>query len=929
MATSVSLPTFLGDGSVDQLKLDESSAPETISEGLLIHKEDADRQMTEGELERILSLPRSAWQSGADPSTRASHFMPTTMWMLGVVENMTAQRLDRWLVLRPWRLWDVRLFAVDADTGELLASYEVGHRVPMTERVLQTPEAAVPLTLAAAQRVLLVLRIQDKTFPVVTAQLREPDVHMAEAQRVHDLSVALLGFILAIVLVLLVQGDWRYAVVALWLAGTAMAELTYLVPLLPALFPALTPHAIAVFTASAALGWGAFAVITLAFLELYRNRFWLVVYGSCIAVLVVCSLVIPWVREHQIVRMVMGVTMLFILCSWPLAVWSGRRVWTRPYGRTLMLLLVLYWVFATWRMTMITGVLHLEVENDPRVVLYLFGLVVVALGIVGMDGRNRRDLALRLQRELVEREEAEKQRILAMQREENIRLAAEVARQTEALRKANAQAMASSAAKSKFLSSASHELRAPLHDLLGYAQLLSREISAEAQAHLAVIQKSGNQLLHLIDDILEFSRSEAKPIVLERAPISLPGLAAHLAATCAPVAARSGNRFCTRVELGSMDWVIADERRLTQVLRNLIDNACKYTRDGDIELAIESADGVDKVGESQVADAPLVRFSVRDTGVGIPPDRQEAIFEPFQRLDRYDRAPGLGLGLTISQQILTAMGGSIHVQSRQGRDSGSLFSFELRLPKTEAGGAVGGPSQRAILGYQGRPRTILIVDDRPSSRRLLAERCEFLGLEVLEATNGVHALALLSASETRPDLALVDQFMPELDGWGFLRRVRASDRDRALPVVLISAAPPEPPDGFPDDLAFDEVALKPLSAPALTDILQRHLGLIWEYAGSDPEGSDIASASQPAFEPDSLPTGCCDLELAQLNEMLSLGAVVAIERWAIEMAEAHPAYARVWDEIRRRADSVDLVGLRNLYEQLRAEASEAASSASD
>jgi PAS domain S-box-containing protein len=545
------------------------------------------------------------------------------------------------------------------------------------------------------------------------------------------------------------------------------------------------------------------------------------------------------------------------------------------------------------------SVAEAETEPGPRTLM----------GVI-MDVSERRAMQDEIRRQQT--------RLAAMQREENARLTAEVTKQTDALRKASAEAQASSEAKSKFLSSASHELRAPLHDLLGYAQLLSREISPGAQAHLAVIRKSGNQLLQLIDDILEFSRGDAKPIVLDRAPMSLPALAAHLEATCAPAAARGGNRFETRVRTGSAPWVVADERRLTQVLRNLIDNACKYTRDGVIELGIENVEASGPAGEPEYADERLVRFSVRDTGVGIPPDQQEAIFEAFKRLDRYDRAPGLGLGLAICRQIVAANGGQIRVQSRQGRDSGSVFSFDLRLRVPETGGdAAGSESPRAIVGYCGRPRTVLIVDDRASSRRLLAEHCELLGLEVLEAATGRDALNLLSTVGRKPDLALVDQFMPELNGWGFLRRVRAAEQHRDLPVVLVSAAPLERPDSFPAGVEFDEVALKPISATALSDILQRHLDLVWEYSEEDLPVDAAALRCEADPTELTLPTGCCDLKLAQLKEMLSLGAVVAIEQWAVEMAEAYPERGGLWDEIRDRAKRVDLVGLRDLVARLR------------
>jgi hypothetical protein len=211
MGSSLRLPAFVNDGFIQPVAVQENSSEQAIGERFVVHKEPPEQQMAAGELERILSLPSSAWASGADPANRASSFVPVTMWMLAVVENPTEARLERWLMLRSWRLWDARLFAIDADSGEVLASFETGQRVPMAERAIQTPEASFPLGLDPRQRMLLVLRIQDKSFAVVGAYLVDPDHQVQRAERLHDLSVALLGFLLAIALILLVQGEWRYA----------------------------------------------------------------------------------------------------------------------------------------------------------------------------------------------------------------------------------------------------------------------------------------------------------------------------------------------------------------------------------------------------------------------------------------------------------------------------------------------------------------------------------------------------------------------------------------------------------------------------------------------------------------------------------------------------------------------------------------------
>jgi hypothetical protein len=238
---TATLPAFVNDGSSTPVQIDDSSSMQAIAEGFLIHKEPPGRQMAPADLERILSLPRGAWESGAEPANRASSFVPVTMWMLAVVENPTEVPLERWLMLRSWRLWDARLFAIDVDSGEVLASYETGQRVPMAKRVVQRPEATFPLLLEPRERVLLVLRIEDKSFAVVGAYLVDPGHQIQRAQRLHDVSVALLGFLTAIALILLAQGEWRYAAIAAWLMATAVFEFSFQVPLLQTLLALSDP----------------------------------------------------------------------------------------------------------------------------------------------------------------------------------------------------------------------------------------------------------------------------------------------------------------------------------------------------------------------------------------------------------------------------------------------------------------------------------------------------------------------------------------------------------------------------------------------------------------------------------------------------------------------------------------------------------------
>ena len=399
-------------------------------------------------------------------------------------------------------------------------------------------------------------------------------------------------------------------------------------------------------------------------------------------------------------------------------------------------------------------------------------------------------------------------------------------------------------------------------------------------------------------------------MVLERAPLSLTRLARQLTAVYRPLAERSNNGFTARLDIGGLDWVLADEQRLTQVLRNLLENACKFTHDGQIELGIALAEppdpgaGVDTAARAVGTDC-LVRFRVRDTGIGIPESKQQTLFQPFQRLERHRSLPGVGLGLAIAQQLTVAMGGRIALQSAQGEAAGTSFSFELRLP-IATGRDLGTDEDATILGYRGRRRTLLIADDQPISRRFLAECCRNWGFGVLMAGDGAEALESFRTADPPVDAVLVDQFMPRLDGWGFLHEARASEKGLDVPIILISAAPVQRPEAFPEGLTFDRFAMKPLSELQLARVLGEVLALEWEYELD----ASPADRSHPA--PTAQSASFSVEERRHLQDMVAIGQVIEIQRWARKMAEQHPEREAVWHGIMAMCSALDLPALRRL-----------------
>jgi len=423
----------------------------------------------------------------------------------------------------------------------------------------------------------------------------------------------------------------------------------------------------------------------------------------------------------------------------------------------------------------------------------------------------------------------------------------------EAADAAREVADAANHAKTSFLASMSHELRTPLNGILGYAQLLQRDprLPAEARSSVAVVRRSGEHLLNLIDDVLDLARIESGRLDLVPADVHLPSLAEGVADLCRVRAAERGITFQYVHEDSAPAWVRADEKRLTQVLLNLVGNALKFTREGRVALRVTAKD-------------EEVVFGVEDTGPGIAPADVARIFEPFEQAgERRARAEGAGLGLAISRRIVEQMGGRIDVKSAPGE--GSTFSVALPLPVLA--GRAPSSAQRsveAITGYEGARRAILVVDDHEDNRAFLRDALAPLGFEVLEAAGGEPAVAL--AAERRPDLVLMDLHMPDLGGDEAARRIRQIPGLAGLPIIATSASVEEPQRARSAAAGCDAFLPKPIHLPDLFDLLQRRLDLAWIRAAPEPDRAPAAPSAGPVIPPP-------PEVLARLAELVELGRI--------------------------------------------------------
>jgi signal transduction histidine kinase/CheY-like chemotaxis protein len=418
------------------------------------------------------------------------------------------------------------------------------------------------------------------------------------------------------------------------------------------------------------------------------------------------------------------------------------------------------------------------------------------------------------------------------------------------------------AIKDQFLATMSHEMRTPLHGILGLAHLIQHRLPArpgplsDARKHAALIQRSGDHLLALINDVLDFSRIEAGRLQIEQAPFELGALLDDVLALTRVTAAAKGLQLIDEVSLPRPCWVVGDAARVRQVLFNLLGNAIKFTERGHVKLKVaRKACADDDEGDDSPC-ARRIRFDVQDTGIGIPADMLDKVFDAFQQVDHSfgRRHQGTGLGLSISREIARAMGGDLLCSSEAGL--GSVFWLTTPLPACEAPAHLPTqaessiaqamdtqPNPSALLDFEGideadltvpapamEPEPIaghvLLVEDNPVNALVAEASMAQMGLTITLVTDGQQALDLLIPGPHPYDIVLMDCQMPVLDGLEATRRLRIHEHDTGspnVPVVALTA------NALPQDrqrctaAGMDDHLAKPFRHGELAAVLRRHL----------------------------------------------------------------------------------------------------------
>ncbi len=488
---------------------------------------------------------------------------------------------------------------------------------------------------------------------------------------------------------------------------------------------------------------------------------------------------------------------------------------------------------------------------------------------------------------------------------------AEVERQqtlSEELQVAKEAAEVSNRSKSEFLANMSHELRTPLNGILGYTQILqdSLNMTDSELRGIDIIHQCGNHLLTLINDILDLSKIEAGKMELYPKEFYLVSLIDSIANICEIRSQKHHISFHCQLSPQLPQWVYGDDKRLRQVLINLLGNAIKFTKSGGVTLKANVLER--SLGDNHQPKAKI-RFQIEDTGIGMTPEQLKRIFLPFEQVGEVSRkGEGAGLGLAITKKILTLMDSKLEVRSQLGE--GSVFWFDVFLSETANLTEVKSTPQKTqnMIGFTGEKNKILIVDDQWSNRLIVINMLARLGFQIAEANDGSEGLQ--QVEKFQPDLIIMDLIMPKMDGFEAIEKLRQSPQGQSLKVIASSASVFDKDRYKSLEVGADGFLPKPIDKEDLLQLLQQHLQLEWIY--QQPSQERLIRQNQEPEKVICLPT---PKELNELYDLARSGLISDILEQLDTLEENNPNLSPFSSQLRQWTKGFQLKKIRDFLQE--------------
>lgn len=739
------------------------------------------------DFDAVRALPAASWQPAESLHLSPGMQPQAVMWLQFQIHNATARPCEQYLFLQTGRLRDVQLFVEQDGRVErklagmryAYADWDVPLRLPVFALTLPV-DGTTTLWMRAESRLNAMLQ------PALWSETAFVQTRLAED--------TLDGIVLGAVL-LLVAFSWTIALLLrlpllFCMACAVLAYLGYLAAVNSYTFYYLWPEAP----------------------EFNRQ----IAHLAAALALLLSSLCLGMLIKVRQAGSFFWYAYLVLLALSPLSVWAGSAVFPVAFLSLVFRVLLLAVVFVNWRRNGNASWLYLLLVVYMLVEWQLQNfLPAMQMPSVFQDQTRYLSLtvlpggALLLTLLLGEvwfgrrREQQARQALRQWQFSQQDRLEAAVAERTEQLQQALQ-------ARAGLLARISHDLRSPLASIIEYAHRL--QVGSDREDYPAIIERHARQQLELIDELLEFSRGELEQVEILEAPNYLYSFLARVTDDARLLAERQNNHLVCHIEPRMPPVLRADYPRLRQILMNLLGNAAKFTHDGGIRFSV-SRQPLDNARRLRLA------FSVEDSGIGIDPAELDALQKPFGRGRNARRHEGSGLGLFIVSQLLECMGSRLQAESLS--SGGSRFSFELDLEiAREEDMDQGLFSTHRHSPVLGLGRRILVIDDMEENRDLLVDLLAGNDFDPLTASDGEEALRLLETEAI--DLVLTDQVMPRMDAWALLAAIR--QRWPQLPVLLYSASPPIPPEGWNPDWRFSSTLLKPTDGAELLYRIDHLLG---------------------------------------------------------------------------------------------------------